>query len=394
VRRAEPDARWKIHVARCFEEVEQLRGAWQTLAPTRVDADFDYFLTVARVRPEVVRPHVVVLSRDGQAEAMVVARIEDLRLRCTVGYKTIATPRARFMTVVHGGVIGGDSESTCEVLLDELLASLERREADVVRLPGLRAGSSLHTAARTSPPFRSRDFLTGLEPHRSLRLPTSMDEFLATRSRKTRESVKRYEKRLLREHGDHLSTRILREAGDADRLFADIEEVAAKTYQRGLGVAFEDNEEHRRLTALGLERGWFRAYLLYLDDRPIAFWHGCAYNGTFAIGSPGYDPEFSAYRVGMFLQMRMIEDLCRDESIHTLDYGHGDAEYKRRFGSEDWDEADVLIFAPTSRGVALNVARTSTGALSRGARRVLAGTGLDTRLKRRWRRRLSAVSTG
>ena len=46
---------------------------------------------------------------------------------------------------------------------------------------------------------------------------------------------------------------------------------------------------------------------------------------------------------------KLIEDLCADES-HTLDYGFGDADYKRRFGDASWLEEDVLVYAPRRRG--------------------------------------------
>jgi CelD/BcsL family acetyltransferase involved in cellulose biosynthesis len=130
-------------------------------------------------------------------------------------------------------------------------------------------------------------------------------------------------------------------------------------------------------------------YVLYLDGEAIAFWPGSAHGGTFHIGTPGYDPAYADYRIGTYLQMRMFEDLIADPDVRVVDYGQGDAEYKRRFGSESWDEADMHVFAPTPRALAINATRTAILAAAEGARAALRRAGVLERIKRGWRRRLA-----
>jgi CelD/BcsL family acetyltransferase involved in cellulose biosynthesis len=375
-------------VATSIEEVERLRPVWRERRWGRVDADIDFYLAVLASRPNVVRPHVVVLSNRGGVEAMAVARVEDIALASSVGYRAVYRPTVRSITLVHGGIAGVDSEAIAEALVRELRRALRRREADVVALPALRTDHPLYVAANAD----STGFLrerSGPTTHRRLSLPASLDEFLATKSGKTRESVRRYAKRFRKEYGDRLAVELLRRPEDAERLSSDLDAVAEKTYQRGLGVAFADTEEHRRLTRLGLNRGWFRAYVLYLDGAPIAFWPGYAYEGTFFIGTPGYDPAYAHHRVGQFLQAEMIEALCRDEGIEYLDYGFGDSEYKRRFGNESWEEEDVLLFAPTFKGVRVRAVRMAVASMVGVAKRALGGERAE-KLKKEWRRRLAA----
>jgi CelD/BcsL family acetyltransferase involved in cellulose biosynthesis len=85
----------------------------------------------------------------------------------------------------------------------------------------------------------------------------------------------------------------------------------------------------------------------------------------------------------------MIEELCSDEGVDVVDYGFGESEYKRRFGSDSWEEEDVLIFAPTFRGVRINASRTVVVAAARVAKAVATKTGIAPWLKKRWRRRLA-----
>jgi CelD/BcsL family acetyltransferase involved in cellulose biosynthesis len=130
--------------------------------------------------------------------------------------------------------------------------------------------------------------------------------------------------------------------------------------------------------------------VLDIDGTPAAFWDGSIHGRTFFIGSPGYDPAYARHRIGTWLQMRMMEDLCAREDVRALDYGMGDAQYKRSFGDECWMDAVVHVFAATPRAVRANVARTALEGTTRTARRALARVGAEERVKRVWRGRLSA----
>jgi CelD/BcsL family acetyltransferase involved in cellulose biosynthesis len=378
-------------VVRTIEAVEGHRAAWNSIAWTRVDPELEYFLTVLRTRPEVVRPHVIFVPAEGEFSAFV-GRLENVRLRTWAGYRAIYSPLVRSITLVHGGIAGADNTERAATLLGELRRSLSSGEADVAFLPSLRTDSPLYEAATALPSRLAQS--EGESVHWGLRLPESFDDFIRSRSKKTRENVRVYRNRLVRDHGDRLSLKVFCSREEADVLFRDLDAVAARTYQRGLGVAFADTEEHRALTLFGLERGWWRAYVLYIADEPVAFWAGTTYNRTLFVGTPGYDPAYSAYSIGTYLLVRVVEQLCGDHEIDAIDFGFGDAEYKRRFGNESWTEADVLLFAPTVRAVRINLTRSAVGGAARLGRAALTRAGVASRLRQRWRRRLTKTRSG
>jgi CelD/BcsL family acetyltransferase involved in cellulose biosynthesis len=86
----------------------------------------------------------------------------------------------------------------------------------------------------------------------------------------------------------------------------------------------------------------------------------------------------------------MLEDLCREGGIETVDFGLGDAQYKRDWADNGWQEASPYLFAPTLRGALLNGLRTPFLGLSVAAERVLTLTNLLQGVKRIWRGRLTA----
>jgi GNAT acetyltransferase-like protein len=362
-----------VRVARSFEEAEQLRPAWELLHNGRVTSDIDFMLTYCRHTAGVLRPHIVLVEDDGEPVALAMARLEDTRLPAKLGYKVVFNSSLRALTVVYGGLLGDPAR--IPALLESVGRSIADERLDLVRFRMLELGSPQHEAlAERVPAVRKQRFATRM-PHWRTALPGSLDEFLARRSRRRRESVRRYSRRLEKTYGDEARVEIVRDAAGLERLFAESKIIHRETYQHVLGVGFSDENVQRRLAELAAERGWFRGYVLHLRDKPVAFWHGNAYKGSFGVVSTGFDPAYAEDRPGTYLLMRAVEDLSADGSAQVLDFGFGDADYKRHFGDDFVEEQDIGIFEPRPRLLALNAAHSALGGATAGARAVAAGTG-------------------
>jgi hypothetical protein len=370
------------------EAVTALRQGWAALAPTGLDADPDYLNAVVAVRPEASSPYLVALGPEESPSAMAVGRLETYALPCKVGYQRVWSPKLRVITIVDGGMVGDLAGARAESLVRELVAVVDRREVEALAFHRLPTGSPAHAAALRVGQGRSRRRFRAEPPQTRwlLDVPDSLDDYLASRSRSTRESLRRYTKRFEKDFAGRIEIRTFDRADELDTLVADLEPVAAKAYQRSLGVGFVDNHEFRALIELGLRRGWFRAWVLYIDAAAAAFWFGFGYRGVFSIGSPGYDPAFAEHRVGNYVHLRMIDDLCRDPTISAVDYGSGDAEYKRRFGSFSREEQNVMLFGPGLRSLAARLELDATAGVNRAARTLVRGR-LAQELRRRWRHR-------
>jgi CelD/BcsL family acetyltransferase involved in cellulose biosynthesis len=360
-------------VARSFEEVEELRPAWERLQNDHLTSDIDFVLTYCRHTPGVVRPHAVVLEDGGEPVALAAGRIEEIQLPARLGYKAILNTRLRVLTVVYGGLLGNGGH------LPELLASVGRSVAgerlDLLRFRMLERGSAQHAALATrAPAVRRQRFATRMR-HWHATLPGSLDEFLARRSRRRRETVRRYSRRLEKTYGDDARVEVVRDAAGLERLFADTKLIHRETYQHILGVGFSDERVQRRLAELAAERGWFRGYVLYLRDKPVAFWHGNTYRGSFGVTATGFDPAYAEDRPGTYLLMRALEDLAAEGTTQRVDFGFGDAEYKRHFGDDFVEEQDIAVFEPRAKLIAVNALHSALGGATAGARAVAAGTG-------------------
>ena len=376
-----------VRTARSREEVEALRTVWNRFDRDVVNADIDYHLMLVERRPEALRPHVLLLTRDGAPSSLVVGRVEDTPLPVKLGYKTVSQPRVRALTVSYGGVLGQEDDEAAEVVIDELARALRRGEAEVARLRNLKVGSPLHRTARSSAGLLTKDRFALPAEHWRARLDGSFEDYLGRRSSKTRSNLRRYGRKFEAAFPDAIELRTFRHPADLDRLLQDTRTVYEGTYHRALGVGFSDTDAERELTTLSLARGWFRGFVLYVDEKPCAFWHGIRYGHVFSTGPTGYDPAFGSHRVGTYLLGRMVEELSRDEALDWIDFGFGDAEYKQHFGDESWLEEDVLVWARRPRPIRLNATRTALLAADRSARSLLRRRGLLAKARHLWRTR-------
>jgi hypothetical protein len=381
----------ELKVVRSIDEIDALRQAWETW-PSHRDSDIDFFLMIVDSYPEVVRPHIVALYRNQKLDAFLVGRLEEKVLDFRVGYFHVFHPTVRCLTFVYGAIHGNASDENAEILLREVMNCLRRREADVANLEFVPLHSPLYRAAFSVPGRLSRDTLPAAQAHRVMAIPQTLDEVYKRMSSSRRKTTQNRIRGLDRHPSGASKIVCYRTAEDLDRLFRDAEEIAKKTYHRGLGVGFADNALVRARLSLAARKGWLRGNVLYIGDRPIAFWIGMLYHTTFVSEYLGYDPEFRQSSPGTVLMMRAIEGFCganHADVVTEIDFGLGDAEYKAALCEESWQEASVGLFSPTTRGLILKLVSTSTRLLDLAARKVLVSTGTLKKLKRVWRDRLA-----
>jgi CelD/BcsL family acetyltransferase involved in cellulose biosynthesis len=373
----------RVRVARTPEEVAAIGGAPTSTRPSNPDADVDHLLAQVAATPGA-RPHVIRVDPAGGPPALVVARLARNTYRWKVGYRTLARLSAPTIVVAFDGVLGCTDESGYARVVDVLREQVDSGEAAAVLFPKVEVGSLLWRALDGCATPARLAYGPRAVRH-TLTLPESWEALMALRSTKSRKALRYDDTRFHRTFGDRMT---LRRYGPDDQdpdLLRDMKLVAAHAYQRGLGVDDLEGPTSSALLALAREKGWLRAWVLYLDDRPVAFWWGTVYAGTLSLGTPGYLPELAKERVGHYTLRRMIEDACADPQIREINFGHGDAEYKERFANAATTTADITLFAPLPRSAGLRTLVALDAATASATDRI-AGTDLGQRAKRRLRR--------
>ena len=383
-----PDTGPKIRVIRTVEGMEEIRHAWMAWKGHR-DADIDVCETLLRCSPEE-KPYIILVERNGQPDAILIGRLSTTTLTERIAYMTFPTSRVRVLSFVYGGFLGNQSEENSKLIVNALEKSLRRREADVAILNYVREDGSLYQLATHVRSALMRGRVPASQLHWMLDVPESADEIFAEISREHRRKLRAEAKKFRTAFPDLEIVRF--PGGDRlEELITAAEQVAATTYQRALGAGFSDTRVIRELITLEAMRGWLRGYVLYVGSRPCAFWIGCAYNRVFLSEYLAHDPAYAKYSPGTFLLMQIIEEICRDDVI-AIDFGIGDALYKRRFSNRHWVENTVYLYGPTWTGMRVKALRTMAVFIETTGKSLL-GTKLSGRIKKLWRSRLAAAAS-
>ncbi len=376
-----------VRVLRAVPELEAIRDAWQSWPGNR-DSEMDPYLTFLQSNQMTVRPHIVVVEREGRPDAILVGRIDRGHIRCRLGYLHMNFP-ARVLCFVAGALRGNPLLENCDLMVSSVLQSLAEGEADVAYMNFLKEGSDLCRLSMQKPGRLFRDYVPSTQPHFAATLPSSAEKFYTGLSKSVRGNLKEKQRKLVKAFGDDVKIRCFREVGEVDSLIRDAEQVAAKSYQRGLRVGFVDDPATRNSLRLHAERGCLRGYVLYVAGKPCAFQIGDINQDRFGPNFTGYDEALGKYSPGMYLMVKVIESFCEDsaQGVRAVDFGPGNSWYKQSICNEEWMETAVYIFAPTVKGFCLNIVRFLVGTVDHAIKRALERTNLLQKIKKAWRNR-------
>jgi len=389
---------WKIVVARDFEEIEAIRPIWEQMRRNEPhatpDTDIDKYLSIIRARGDDIQPHVMLIEHNDQPSAMTIGRIWKRQLKLKLGYKVLFRPSLRCLSIVYGGILGQPEGELCSLLVGELMKQLRSREVDMVYFNHLRTGTAFYQAVSKTPGFLTQGHFPEIDEHWCMSVPEKMEQFYLARSRGHRHNLRRTVSKFEEEYpgeNQFINYTTKSEVDDFIRISTDI---SSKTYQRALGSGIVDDEQTKCLMTAAARHGWFRGHILFAGDKPCAFQLGVHYKKVYYMDSVGYDPALSSYKPGTILFLKVLESLCNDSSIDKIDFYFGDAEYKRRYGTERWPEACISIFAPRAYPVLVNILQSFMLRLSLGIKFVLSRTDSIDWVKRRWRNFLQIKNLG
>ncbi len=379
----------QVIVARNLEEIERIRPVWEQMQSDEpypiINADIDRYLSIVKAKADEVEPYVMLMKRNGQPATMVIGSIENCQFNIKFGYKTIFSPSLKCLSIEYGGILGQKNNGVCAKAVSELMSTFRSHNVDVIFFNHLKTNLSLYHYARTMPGFACRGHFLKHEPHWVMDMPKSMDDFYQARTARHRNNLRRYIRRLEKQYLGQIEVITYRRKDDLDKAIKAASDISAKTYQYALGSGFVDKLLVRNMLTTAARRDWLRFSVLFVDHQPCAFQAGTRYDANYFMEQIGFDPKWKDFQVGTVLFLKVLENICDDAEIELLDFGFGDAEYKKSYGTRCWEEASVYIFAPRFRPAAVNLLQSISRGASLGCGAILDKMGVLAYAKRRWR---------
>lgn len=222
---------------------------------------------------------------------------------------------------------------------------------------------------------------------RYTRLGATLDATMAALPAKGRHEVKRKSKRFAEaEPGARL---VVARTPDEVRAFhAAARALSARTYQeRVLKAGMPDGDAFVAELLRDAAQDRVRGYLLERDGRTFAYGYCRAYeDDVLCYEHTGYEPDAAAAQPGAALLFAMYGALAEEGRFRLLDFGFGDAQYKREASTDVLDVARVWWLRPGLGRTALVRAHRGTTVAADAAAAFVAKLGLKDRLRRLIRR--------
>ena len=381
--------------AKSLDEIEALRDIWREMqnneSSAKPNVDMDRFISVLKAGNNAARPHVILFKQGDRPTAMVIGRAEVHRLNLKLGYKALLRPRLKCLNVVYGGVLGQPQGELCSIIINELAGQLKSREFDAVYFNYLSTDTAFYRAVRETPGFFTRGHFPRVNEHWRMSVPDEIEQFFKARSRGHRGSLRRAVRKFERDYPGRSNFVKFTDESEVDDFIRLAAEISSKTYQNALGAGIVNDEQTRSRVRTAARHGWFDGNVLLAGGKPCAFQLGLHYNNVYYLVSIGYDPALSSHKIGTILFLKVLESLCEDTAIDTIDFYFGDAEYKKRYGTTHWPEASAYIFAPHMYPVSLNALRCSIAGVNAALVFLVNKVGSADWIKRKWRNMLNGA---
>lgn len=215
------------------------------------------------------------------------------------------------------------------------------------------------------------------------RLDLGFDQYLAGFSSRSRSTLRRKARKLAVRSGGTLDLRSYRSPEELERFYADARALSVRTYQErlldaGLPEGPDAFEEMRMLA----RRDQVRAWLLFVDGRPVSYLYAPAEGETLIYAHLGYDPDFAEYSPGTVLQLEAMRQLMEEKRFRLFDFTEGQGQHKRQFATDGIACVDLLLVRPTFANLLVGHGLNGFDAAVGLVKRIVGGTGLGRRFRR------------
>lgn len=238
-----------------------------------------------------------------------------------------------------------------------------------------------------------RDHLAGRNGwfHRVLReyprhlvdMTTTYEDYLAKFSGKTRSTLKRKLRKFQDLSGGTIDWREYRTPEELAQFLPMALELSAKTYQeRLLDAGLPTSPAFKEKALDRAAKGQVRAYLLFLDKKPVSYLY-LPLEGDCAIYAYlGYDPAHAEHSPGTVLHLLASERLFADPAVATFDFTEGAGQHKQMFATHSKQCVDVVLLKSTLSMRLLTGAHAVFTRSEASVARALDEVGLKRRLKK------------
>lgn len=369
----------KLEVIEGLANIPKIRGCWEFLynqSPLKsLDANIKRFLAVSNIF-DTRQPFIVALRKGADLEGLLIGHLSSDKSVAKLGYTKISLPRLRTWTIEYGGILGVADSDIMDYMSDVLRTIRRKYRIDSIFL------NHIHYDTYK---YLNKNFHTVIkkEMHRTMNCMESLDCFYKKFSSKHRKAIKSLLRKAEKLAGFEMRT--LSSNSDLEEFIKDAQAVSKKTYQYALGAGLNNIEVLKKLYVDSRLNGWLDFNIAYIKKRPVAFQIGHVVNEVYYLDALGFDPKYGKMSIGTVLFIKVLERLISLSRLKIMDFGFGDAEYKRRYSDNSWEEISFELYSLSIKSMCVYVLRTITSFLDGSFKFLSDKIGMTSRIKKIWR---------
>lgn len=216
-----------------------------------------------------------------------------------------------------------------------------------------------------------------------INLSGTFEEYMQKFSSKTRSTLRRKIKKFRKLSGGDIDWKTYRSRDEANEFYHLARELSVSTYQERLFDAGLPTDEKFKEQMFELaDKGQMFAYILFLNNKAVAYLYTPFHNNIFLYQILGYKSELSKYSPGTVLQFLVLEKLLNEGSYRMFDFTAGEGGQKAFFGTGFINCADIYYLRRDFLNVLLVGSHFTLALISEGIVWFLFKTGLKMKIKK------------
>jgi len=373
-----------------IEELETIKDGLQDYAATReepnmVQHDIEYIKFQIKEGLLEGKPLICVLYEKDSPIIISTGFVQKVEFSPSISYLKLRLInfKKNCYYIYQYGLLGGyNNLNHSKIFIKKLLDNLKKSDIDYVFFNLLRKNTAVSSTVLNIKNPLIKDFTPDYEKHFLLKVPESLESFLSTKNKQSRHNLKKLIKRLEKEYDGKYQVRIFTDEEEVEQCFEDMENIAQKSYLRALNVGFTLTENQLYKNKWLANKGYFRSYILYLNKIPVAFIQGTIYKRHFLGENMAFNMDYEKWRLGRYLQLKLIEDISQTKCADFIDFGYGPDSYKQSFSSQEYDDIRVKMCLPKLSNLPFKITFTVSTCLNKLTRELLKKTKLYDRARK------------
>lgn len=216
-------------------------------------------------------------------------------------------------------------------------------------------------------------------------LEADFDCFLKNKTKSKRQSINKDLKRFEKNYPDRYAIK-----RNQSNFIRDAETILNNSWKKGLVGSIVGKSDFREQYDFLIEQNLVEAFILELDDSPIAFAIGYRVNQHFFYEEIAYDENFAKSGVGSYLTINVVKHLHKESNVNTpryFSFGVGDNIYKRKLYNVKYSCEDRVLVLPNSKASLFLWLKTFVNTLYRGVRQGLLKLGVHQYIRQKLKQR-------